>query len=191
MPVLSALQVRKFTTLFQHYDRSHSQYLELRDFLSFADHVARLSAWFEHDAHLAQKKLSVLRQSKQDAFFRLLAVADSNQDARISLPEYLEYCRRQSLECKNMGVAAPWIKQSCHDMILLADDNASNTLTLNEYQKWLSAMGSNADAAKVFATLDQDGDGELSLPDLEKLALEFVISDDPNAAGNLLFCGKF
>lgn len=191
MQALSPVQVRKFTTLFEHYDRNHNGFLGLQDFLGFADIAARELGWREQDPDLLETRLEALRQSCQDMFLRLLKLADSNHDSQVSLPEYLSYLQRQALECKNMGVAAPWVKQAREQIVLLIDQDASNSLSLKEYQKMLRILGSDADAASAFAILDQDGDGLLSLADIEKLVLEFICSSDPQAPGNLFYCGKF
>jgi Ca2+-binding EF-hand superfamily protein len=191
MQELSPVQVRKFTTLFEHYDRNHNQFLSVNDFLGFADIAAEVFGWREQDPDLYETRLEVLRQNCQDMFLRLIRQADTNHDGQVSLPEYLAYVQRQALECKNMGTAAPWVRLATHQFKLLLDQDASGTIDLKEYQQLLRVLGSDADAASAFAKMDRDGDGSLSMADIEKLALEFILSDDPEAPGNLLYCGKF
>lgn len=190
MKELSALQIRKFTTLFQHYDRTRSHYLELRDFISFAEGACSVFGWREHEPHFAEKKLSALKQRQQALFFRLLSAADKDQNSKISLSEFLAYYHYHALECQNMGIASPWLKESCWEMMQLFDRNGSFSLNSAEYSKYLLAMGSDADPVSAFARLDKAGKGDLNLHDLEVLALEFVLSDDPDAPGNFLYCGK-
>ncbi len=191
MQALSPVQVRKFTTLFEYYDRNHNQFLSLSDFLGFADIASEVFGWREQDPDVFETRLAALRQSCQDMFLRLIRLADTNHDGQVSLPEYLTYLQRQALECKNMGTAAPWVRLASHQIKLLLDHDASGTINLNEYQQMLRVLGSDADAASAFAKMDSDGDGRLTMADIEKLALEFITSDDPDSPGNLLYCGKF
>lgn len=190
MPTLSPLQIQKFTTLFAQYDRNQNQYLTLGDFHAYAESVARIFGWHEKTPHLVESRLFALKQLEYQIFAQLAQVSDGNHDGKVSLAEYLTYLQRQAQECKNMGTASPWIKQTIRQLIQIIDEDGSKTISLDEYSKMLQAMHSKADAAAAFAKMDKDGDGRLTIADLEQLALEFMVSDDPDAAGNLLFCGQ-
>lgn len=190
MGELSSLQIRKFTTLFEAYDFSKNGYLTRDDFLTFARRVSEVFGWAQQDPATCETRLAALEHSCEYSFNRLLDVADRNHDRQISLPEYLDYFKRQAMECKNMGRAAPWIKDACKQIDLLFDVDASGSISAEEYANMLAVMGSDADAASVFAMLDQDGDGKLMRGDIERLLLEFICSDDPAAPGNRFFCGK-
>ncbi len=190
MGELSAVQIQKFTTLFNAYDFSQNNYLTRDDFLTFARRVSEAFGWAQQDPAIWETRLAALEHSCEYSFNRLLNAADRNHDHQISLPEYLDYFKRQAMECKNMGRAAPWIKDTCKQIDLLFDVDASGSISADEYAQMLAVMGSDADAASVFATFDLDGDGKLMREDIERLLLEFIGSDDPQAPGNRFFCGK-
>lgn len=190
MPTLSALQERKFTALFLHQDKCQNNYLTQEDFLLIADTLSQALSWQQKFPDTYHIRHAALEEHLQKFFLRLQSLSDSNHDGQISLAEYLAYMQRQVAECRAMGLAAPWVKESTKQILLLLDSNASNTLTLDEYEKILQALGSSADAAQAFAKMDIFGKGELSAADLDRLALEFIVSNDENAPGNLLYLGQ-
>ncbi len=190
MGELSAVQIQKFTALFEAYDFSKNGYLTRDDFMTFARRISEAFEWQQKDPSTWETRLAALEHSCEYSFNRLLDAADRNHDRQISLPEYLDYFKRQAMECRNMGSAAPWIRHTAKQIALLFDVDASGSINADEYARMLAVMGSDADAASVFALFDQDGDGMLLPADIERLLLEFVCSDDPDAPGNRFFCGK-
>lgn len=190
MTNLSTVQMQKFLTLFEAYDRGQCGFLSRDDFLIFARRASELLDWEQQHPATWKTRLAALEQSYEYSFNRLLDAADRNHDDQISLPEYLDYFERQAMECKNMGRAAPWIKDTYKQIELLFDVDASGSIDANEYCLFREVMGTNVNAASVFATLDQDHDGKLMREDIERLLLEFICSDDPKAPGNRFFCGK-
>ncbi len=190
MPTLSALQQRKFTALFLHQDKSRNNFLTQEDFLLIADTLSHALNWQQKHPDTFHIRHAALEEHLQKFFLRLQSLSDSNHDGQISLAEYLAFMQRQVAECRAMGLAAPWVKESTRQILLLLDANASNTLTLEEYEKILQALGSSANAAQVFAKMDRDNKGELTAADLDRLALEFILSTDEDAPGNLLYLGQ-
>jgi hypothetical protein len=190
VPTLTALQLRKFTALFRHQDQCNNDFLTQQDFLLIADALSRALGWQQQDPDTYHLRHAALEEHLQKFFLRLQSQSDSNQDGQVSLAEYLAYMKRQVAECRAMGMAAPWVKESTRQILLLLDQHASNSLTVDEYAKILQALGSDADAGQAFAKMDVTGKGELTAADLDRLALEFVVSDDPQAPGNLLYLGK-
>lgn len=191
MPTLSPVQIRKFTTLFQHQARHDKHFLTMQDYTLLASAISTAFDWPNRDPHQSQFRLAALKSHLQTFFLRLSAKSDSNKDGKITLDEYLAYMQRQVLECKNMGLAAPWVKESTRQLLLLIDQHASDSLTLDEYRKMLQALESDADPDAAFDRLDQDRDGALNRAELDRLALEFMLSSAPEAPGNLLYCGKW
>lgn len=185
MPSLSDLQIRKFTTLFQHYDADKSGYLTAADYDRQARRVQEAFGWSGDDPRTAG-----VRKNRRDAFLRMAAASDVDQDGRVSLPEYLRYFEKQVEAHATTGHASPGLKQACREVVELCDQDGSGTLTVAEYAKFLQGIGSDADADAVFKRLDRDSDGKLTLADVEALTLEFILSSDPEAPGNLFYCGK-
>lgn len=191
MPSLSPVQIRKFTTLFQQQARHDKQFLTMQDYTLLATAISTAFDWPNRDPHQSHFRLAALKSHLQSFFLRLQTQSDSNKDGKITLEEYLAYMYRQVQECKNMGVSAPWVKESTRQLLLLIDQHASDSLTCDEYRKMLTALESDADPQAAFDRLDLDQDGELNRAELDRLALEFMLSNDPDAPGNLLYCGKW
>ncbi|MGH6657236.1 MAG: hypothetical protein ACRDVE_18790, partial [Actinocrinis sp.] len=54
--------------------------------------------------------------------------------------------------------------------------------------RWFNAYGVCADdAERAFKAVDRNGDGILSVDEVQKAIREFYLSDDPRAPGNLIF----
>lgn len=182
---LSPFQIRKFTTLFNHYDRNRNGFLTSRDFRAFADRIQKYFGWSDNDSRTQR-----VRTNREAAFRRLVATSDKDFDGKVSLGEYLRYFERQMEAHEQTGAATPALLQSCREVLEMLDADGNGTISLKEYGGMISAMGSDANAAEVFQKLDRSGQGRLTLLDLERLTLEFVLSQDPDAPGNFLYCGK-
>lgn len=183
--VLSPLQTQKFTALFSQMDIDHDGTLTAADFQAQAGRIADALGW----AGDARKERELL-QNRQELFARLLSGADKDASGSVTLPEFLKYFERQILAYRAAKVVSPWLVESCRGLFNLIDADASGFINAEEYAKLLFAMGSDADAAAAFAKVDRDRDGKLLLADLLTLSVEFMMSDDPDAAGNFFFCGK-
>lgn len=182
---LSPFQIRKFTTLFNYYDKNRNGFLTSRDYRAFADRLQRHYGWTDDDP-----KTLRLRESREAAFRRLVAVSDKDFDGRVSLAEYLRYFERQIEAYGQTGAATPALLQSCRELMDMLDRDGNGTISEKEYAALLKAMGSDANPSEVYARLDRAGRGWLTLLDLERLMLEFVLSQDAQAPGNFLYCGK-
>ncbi len=182
---LSPLQVRKFTTLFAHFDTNGDGVLSEADFRQQAQRIQQSFGWSSDE-----KRTRFLFEGRSELFQRLASGADKDRDGTVTLAEFLRYFERQLLAYRAAGVASPWLVSSCRDLIELIDQDGSRAISVNEYGRLLSAMGSDADPESTFARLDRNHDGKLTLDELISLSLEFMTSDDPEAPGNFFFCGK-
>jgi|JI10StandDraft_1071094.scaffolds.fasta_scaffold41502_4 Ca2+-binding EF-hand superfamily protein len=182
---LSPLQARKFTTLFAHFDTNGDGVLSEADFRQQAQRIQQSFGWSNDE-----KRTRRLFESRSELFQRLASGADKDRDGTVTLAEFLRYFERQLLAYRAAGVASPWLVSSCRDLIELIDQDGSCAISASEYGRLLSAMGSDADPQATFARLDRNQDGKLTLDELIGLSLEFLTSDDPEAAGNFFFCGK-
>ncbi len=182
---LSPFQIRKFTTLFNHYDRNRNGFLTSADFRSFADRIQRYFGWADGDPRTQR-----LRTNREAAFRRLVATSDKDFDGKVSLGEYLRYFERQMEAHETTGAATPALLQSCREIVEMLDADGNGTISEKEYAGLISAMGSDVNAGEIFKKLDRAGQGRLTLLDIERLTLEFVLSQDPDAPGNFLYCGK-
>lgn len=183
--ILSPLQVRKFTTLFSHYDVNGDGVLSEADFREQARRILDSFGWTNDE-----KRSRHVYDSRKELFQRLASGADKDRNGSVSLEEFLRYFERQILAHRAAGVASPWLVQACRDVIEIIDHDGSGSITELEYARLLKSMGSDADPHETFLKIDRDSDGKLSLKELIALSLEFMISEDPEAPGNFFFCGK-
>ncbi|HMU38398.1 MAG TPA: EF-hand domain-containing protein [Pseudomonadota bacterium] len=183
--VLSPLQTQKFTTLFQYFDTDRDGVLSAADFRAQAQRITTSFGWSENE-----KLAKQVTENRSALFERLLSGADKDKNGSVTLAEFLRYFERQILAYRAAQVVSPWLMQSCKDVLELIDQDRSGAITADEYARLLAAMGSDADAHAAFAKIDTDGDGKLLLKDIVALSVEFMMSEDPEAAGNFFFCGK-
>ena len=76
-----------------------------------------------------------------------------------------------------------------HTLFQNIDRNKDGTITLDEYSLYLKSIRLDADPTAPFQKADVNGDGRLKKDELDKLMLEWWVSDDPHAPGNCFFTG--
>jgi Ca2+-binding EF-hand superfamily protein len=82
---------------------------------------------------------------------------------------------------------AGWMARWSDPQFELMDVRGEGQLGIAEYAAWCEAYQLPGDPDRMFRQLDQDGDGLISKPEFLRLTLEFLASEDPDAAGNVLW----
>ncbi|NET64144.1 MAG: hypothetical protein F6K63_06905 [Moorea sp. SIO1G6] len=179
--MLTELQQKKLTTLFNNIDADSGGTLNQDDF------------------HLILNKLASSRGLKpnswQYAYLRSilvsmwnnLSLADQNSDAEITLEEWFKYYDNLI----HSDAYEPLIQLQCDVFFALLDQDDNGEISQQEYVDLVSAYGVDPSWAREnFGHLDLNSDGHISQEELFTLMDEFFRSDNPKSPGNY-FWGSY
>lgn len=175
--MLTDLQQRKLTRMFNAFDADHSGYLELGDFEAQIANIARLRGL---DA--GSPEHGELQSVYHAAWDNISRLADSSGDGRVTLDEWLAYGSAlvQSPERfdQDVGVIAKLNAR-------LIDRDGDGVISFEEFSAMRGSL--DVDNAASFQRFDLDGDGSISSDELLELFRQFFLSDDPDAPGNFWY----
>ena len=173
--MLSDLQKKKLTALFNCYDTDRNGYLEQSDYKQVADNLTEAFGLLP----------------KRDAFRAMLDIfwgdvqkqADLDGDGRVSHAEYLQ--SHEILLTHHKADFLENIQFASLTLVKLMDANNDGQVSKSEYTTALSAFNVNETAAQqAFAKLDRDQSGHLTLDEMIEIVQDFYLSSDPQAVGN-------
>ena len=178
--MLTDIQTRKLTKLFNLYDANHDGILVQQDFIALAMRLATL----RQELQASPQHSQILAHLQQD-WRCLCELADQDHDARITLDEWLAY----------YDVVLDDIKQYATRVIALVtllfdafDQN--NDGHINE-QEWISLLSVfnvlPIYASSIFLNLDVNQDGVLNQDEVLTLIHDFFYLNEPSAPANFMF----
>jgi Ca2+-binding EF-hand superfamily protein len=177
--MLSEVQQRKLTRLFNLLDTDHDGVITRADYQARID---RLSAASGQAAGSAEHE--ALERGHMNDWQRTRSFADVNRDQQVVLPEFL--AANESLLSDREEFAA-------HGGTLVAitiglvDTDGDGHVGAEEFRRTIEGYGLSAEEAQTaLARLDRSGDGRLSREELAQAVEEFFFSADPEAPGNWL-----
>jgi juvenile hormone diol kinase len=178
--MLTDLQRRKLTRLFHVYDMDDSGYLMGEDYERIAQNFCRI-----HDWQPGSEGYQVMHESQAQQWQAVQALADSDQDGRVSLEEYL--AAYSAIPDPDAFYAAT--VQAIVDFTFdYFDRDQDGYMTAAEFAEVYAVFDLAADDAhRAFTRMDVDGDGRIPKDEGLRLVREFYLSDDPDADGNVFF----
>lgn len=143
--------------------------------------VARLSEEFGHEEKSPARQQ--LLEVCLGLWNRLLQVADTNTDGRISEAEYKTAFASGLLETTE-AFDQSYMPFLCAIMNIV-DQDGDGKLTVSDEIRWTGAMMhlSEQDAREVFRRLDQDADGFITTSDLLEAIRSYYFDDSPDSPG--------
>ncbi|MEM6255421.1 MAG: EF-hand domain-containing protein [Cyanobacteria bacterium P01_D01_bin.156] len=180
LPMLTDIQVRKLTKLFNLYDANHDGILVQQDFIALATRLATL----REELQASSQHTQILAHLQQD-WQCLCEAADQDNDAQITLDEWLTY----------YGQVLDDMKQYANRVIALVtllfdacDQN--NDGQINE-QEWISLLSVfnvlPIYASSIFLNLDVNQDGVLNQDEVLTLIHDFFYLNEPSVPANFMF----
>lgn len=170
---------RKLAKRFQLLDIDGDGYITRDDYEQLTQRL--LDAYPERaDGPIADR----LRSGYLELWQQLARTADADGDGRVSPAEY-----RKAVASAGQGSGFERVTRPVAQSVLeLADTDGDGTMSLTECARLLGAFGvAEEEAEQFFRRADTDGDGELTVEELLAAEREFLVTDDPDAPGNLLF----
>lgn len=175
--MLSDLQKRKISRLFDTFDADGNGYLEPAD----ADRVARRLAatrdWSEdHPAYAALLQLFRYGVDATQPF--------EDEKGRLDLDGYLRFHDKM---LNTPGTYDTVVRQLADSIFSMLDGDGDGRITEDEVRQFYAAYSIDEDLAPAaFRKLDLSGDGHISKSEVIDAVAQFYFSSDPDAPGNWL-----
>lgn len=181
---LSDFQQRKLRDYFHYLDLNESGTLDWDDFKRGAENIAEHLGW--DPGHVSYNWLFSRRKALWE---KLRKMMDKNSDGVISFQEVMVFFQGLVADIEEHGDVPRYAEGHVFTLLQALDIDGSGDLTSDELAAYYKAIGSEVDPEEVFAQLDLNGDGRITLEELEQLYVEWITADEPGAPGNLLVTG--
>lgn len=177
---LTAFQKRKLARMFAVLDLDRDGYLQRSDYTRRVDAVARMKGWTQESPEYQRN----LRFALQD-WEGLCESADVDQDGRVSREEFMHYA---DVFLDDRDAVRSYSRGDAQLLFDAMDTDGDGKISLDEYRAYLDVCGIDASAAKeFFEYADLDESGLITRTEMSHAIEEFLLSENPRAAGNLLF----
>lgn len=177
--MLTEVQTRKWTRLFNVYDTNGNGTIERDDLEQNFNNVAAAG-----NVTPGTPEYEAMHARFVENWEKMQKETDLNKDGKTELKEWLEYIDRQLQKPSNYQVILAMVGR----MFDLFDLNGNGVISMEEYKTFYRCWRMPEELAEeVFPKLDLNGDGVISKDEFLELVGQFHLSDDPDAPGNLLF----
>jgi Ca2+-binding EF-hand superfamily protein len=177
---LTEFRIRKLNRLFDVLDHDGDGAIELADFIRRVERFAKLRGWEQGSPEYLRNLRFALGEWQN-----LRESADADEDRQITRREFLRYAEVYLSERDGVRAFAHGDVQLIFDAMDLDGDGR---LSIDEYRDYLEVCGIDRSAAdRYFAHADLDEDGAITRQELSHAMEEFLISENPDSASNLLY----
>jgi hypothetical protein len=171
---------RKLRHLFRVFDLDADRGLIKDQFVRFADELARA---------ILHVSPAAIEQSRNGYRFlwgamREHAAPGGDRD-RLELDDFLAW--GNFLNDAVVAGGGGWMARWSDPQFALLDVRGEGEIGIAEYAAWCHAFELAGDPDHLFRQLDEDGDGVIRKDEFLRLTLEFLTSESPSVAGNLLW----
>ncbi|AOW99302.1 hypothetical protein BJP34_07385 [Moorena producens PAL-8-15-08-1] len=177
--MLTELQTRKWSRLFQIYDADGNGVVEQADFETIFQTLAQA-----RQLEANSPKYNQLHAKFMEDWEHLQKDADTDNDGKVNLKDWLAHGYRRI----NDDSMYQTVVDMGNQVFELLDLNGDGVITADEYKIILGSWRVSEELAEqIFPKLDFNGDGHISKEELVELVKQFHMSDDPDAPGNSFF----
>ncbi|NEO99787.1 MAG: calcium-binding protein [Symploca sp. SIO2E9] len=177
--MLTELQTKKWTRLFQVYDADGNGTVTQADFETIFQNLAQA-----RNLEANSSEYNQIHAKFMEDWEHLQKDADKDNDGKVQLEEWLEHGDRRI----NDQSMYQTVVDLANQVFELLDLDGNGVITINEYKTILSSWRvPEKIAEEIFPKLDFNDDGHISKEELVELMRQFHTSDDPDAPGNLFF----
>ncbi|MEO0396295.1 MAG: EF-hand domain-containing protein [Cyanobacteria bacterium P01_A01_bin.137] len=179
--MLTDIQTRKLTKLFRLYDVNNDGVLVQEDFTALATRLAELRRGLQASPPHDEQILAHLQQD----WLCLCQAADQNQDASITLDEWLMYYDQILDDMKQ------YVSRVIALVTLLFaafDQDSDGYISEHEWMSLLAIFNVlPIYASSIFLNLDVNQDGLLNQDEVLTLIHDFFYINEPSAPANFMF----
>lgn len=181
--MLGDSQKRKFEHLFTRMDANGDGQIDASDLELIVTRVGEVRG-----PNADASRLAALSEKYRFMHQGMVAMADTDKSGKVSKQEWVAYLDKvvndQAMYAQVIGA----LTQLFHQLI---DRNGDDKNDVEDYRAFLQVIRADASAADAtFGKIDSDGDGELSLENLEVAMKDFFQNDGLGGPGTYFF-GKF
>ena len=177
--MLSPIQKRKLSYLFEIFDANHNGELEFEDFQYVGKNIC---AGLKIDSDFVDYD-RIMRICK-DMYAKAICKISPGLHDPITLEKWLEYFSRSS----DNAIVDEFVNLTVNYVFGAFDEDRDGNININEYANMFRVYGIDTTySEKGFRQVDTDGNQEISKEELQDALTEFLTSPDPNARGNWIF----
>lgn len=178
--MLSELQLVKLPNFFHMFDADHNGLIEAADVEKIIDACAQRKGWAKTDAGYTEFHNEIF-----GLWLAMTTMADKNQDDKLNFEEFSEFF---DTLMQDEATFLDIIHGLSDSLFGAFDSNSNGMLSAVEFEDFYATVGLNTEtAALVYASLDLNTDGDISIAELRKLTSQFFLSQEQNITGNILF----
>lgn len=183
----------KYADYFRCLDRNGNGVIDRNDLGAYASLVQERLR-LPKDA----PELSRLRATTQAVWASLNEPQDEEDETttprrdatQVQLDELVEFFVRLESETTESGELPRAASNHVLAAFCVLDMDGDGFIGVEDYEVYLYAAGSEADARAAFERLDANGDGKISLEQIETLYRDWLCAGSPDAPGNYLLTGQ-
>lgn len=177
--MLSDIRKQKLTYLFSILDSNKNGLLQPDDFEAVAEKICNVLEYDKNDKIRLSLKLKALR-----LFVQLLTDMDKDE-VEVNSEEWCQLFDTMIMEPKS---AQKYIFRTAAYIFHLFDQNSDRAISKEEYLDMFRIYDIDLEhSEKGFEMLDSNRDGQISLKEMVSGVSDFLMSSDPEAAGNWIF----
>ncbi len=177
---LTPFQRRKLARMFSVYDLDHDGAIRRSDYTHRVEAIARLRGWTHHSPEYERNLRFALMEWEA-----LCESADIDEDGQVSRDEFLRYAE---IFLDDRDAVRSFARGDAQLLFDAMDVDGDNRITAEEYRAYLDVCGVDPSAADAFfAYADLDLDGMMTRVEMSHAVEEYLLSENPDAAGNFLF----
>ena len=180
--MLTGIQKQKQHYIFNLLDFDKNGFIEQDDFIGIAENLCVVRGE-ELDTNESRHVLEQCRKLWESLEFYI----DSNRDDKCTIEEWFTFVDEQLVNAGTQWRDA-YINSVVGSLFDLYDTNQDGHISMDEYLDiFLSFRLDAGQVAKSFQLLDQNHDKIVTKEELVRAVGEFLLSNDPESAGNWIF----
>lgn len=177
---LTGFRRRKLNRMFEALDVDGDGVIRREDFEGRVAAVARMNGWAEGTPRYADYHRTCMEQWEG-----LAQMADANEDDQVTREEFL---RSADVFLNDRESVRHYARGDVQLLFDAMDTDGDGRVTLDEYRRYLEVCGVDVRFAEVFfAHADLDENGRLIRREMADAVEDFLLGEDPAAAGSFLF----